>query len=536
MSISRRKFVAGACAGAAFMGMESEGVAAAPKLTEKRVTLLHFTDTHAQLETHAEYLPRLSPEIQMMGGFARLATAIDRERASATGPCFLVDGGDEFQGSGPATWSEGEVMVEPLNALGLDVFVPGNWEPAYGPKRFLDQMSRLKGAVVCYNLHETTSGERVFRPSITIGRDGVKVGFVGVTDIPASKRQSPSMFVGMDTARIGGLREFVRELRRRERPDLVVAVTHTGLTISRQMAREIPEFDVVLSGHSHERTERAIREGNVLVVEPGSMGSFLARLDLTVKPGGGIVEHSFRLIPVHASEYEEDREMKRIVDHALAPHRERMNRVVARAETPILRYDVLETTADNFISDAVREAAGADIGLSNGFRFGLPIAVGAVREGDLWNLLPLDAPLKVGWVTGAELKQYLESELELVFSKDAWKLSGGWGPRASGLVMTYEAKAPAGRRLRSVKVGGKEVTDDGRYTMAGCEREGEPLDVVCRHPGTHDVKVLPLSIHQTLLGYCGKHKVLAPKREGRAVAVDLPGKVFSQDQVLSARS
>lgn len=536
MSISRRKFVAGACAGAAYMVMGSTGFAAAPKPGEKRVTLLHFTDTHAQLETHAEYLPGLSPEIQMMGGFARLKTAIDRERASAAGPCFLVDGGDEFQGSGPAAWSEGEVMVDPLNALGLDVFVPGNWEPAYGPKRFLDQMSRLRGAVVCYNLHDTKTGTRVFDPSVTIERGGVKATFVGVTDIPASKRQPPSMFAGMETTRIDGLREFVQELRRREKPDVVIAVTHTGLTISRQMAREMPEFDVVLSGHSHERTEKAIREGNVLVVEPGSMGSFLARLDLTIKAGGGVAEHAFRLIPVNANQYQEDREMKRIVDRALAPHRERMNRVVARAETPILRYDVLETTADNFISDAVREAAGADIGLSNGFRFGLPIVAGAVREGDLWNLLPLDAPLKVGWVTGAELKQYLEDELELVFSRDPWKLSGGWGPRASGLVMTYEAKAPVGKRLRSVKVGGKEVTDDGRYTMAGCEREGEPLDVVCRHPGTHDVKVLPFSIHQTLLGYCGKHKVLAPKREGRAVAVDLPRTVFSQDEVLSVRS
>ena len=48
----------------------------------KRVTLLHFTDTHAQLETHPEYLPGAKPEIQMMGGYARLKTAIEHERAA----------------------------------------------------------------------------------------------------------------------------------------------------------------------------------------------------------------------------------------------------------------------------------------------------------------------------------------------------------------------------------------------------------------------------------------------------------------------
>ncbi|MBX6312786.1 MAG: 5'-nucleotidase C-terminal domain-containing protein [Isosphaeraceae bacterium] len=536
MEITRRGFIAGAGLGAAYLALESRGLAETPKPGPKRLTLLHVTDTHAQLETHPEYLPGENPTIQSMGGFARLKTALDRERASATGPSFLVDGGDEFQGSGPAAWSEGEIMLDPLNALGFDVFVPGNWEPAYGPARFLDQMRRLKAAVVCYNLHDTRTGARLFAPAVTLERDGVKVAFVGVTDVLASKRQSPAMFAGMDTTRIEGLRKFVQELRRREQPDVAVAVTHTGLTIARQMAREILEFDVVLSGHSHERTAEPILEGHVLVVEPGSMGSFIGRLDLTLRPGGGIADHSFRLIPVLANHYEEDREMKRIVDRVLAPHRERMEEVVARTRTPILRYDVLETSADNLISDAVREAAGADIGLSNGFRFGLPIPPGMVREGDLWNLLPLDARLKVGWVTGAELKRYLEKELELVFSKDPWKLSGGWGPRASGLTMTYAANAAAGRRLLSVKVNGKEVADDGRYRMAGCEREGEPLHVVCRHPGTHNVKVLPATIHQCLLAYCRRHGELAPRREGRAIAVDLPRAVFSQDAVLDHRA
>ncbi len=144
MSISRRAFISTSVAGAACVVAQSAGYAIAKNEDSRRLTLLHVTDTHAQLETHSEYLPGELPELQMMGGFARLMSAIEKERAAALGPCFLVDGGDEFQGSGPAAWSEGEVMVEPLNLLGLDVFVPGNWEPAYGPAKFRDQMSRLK--------------------------------------------------------------------------------------------------------------------------------------------------------------------------------------------------------------------------------------------------------------------------------------------------------------------------------------------------------------------------------------------------------
>jgi len=499
----------------------------------KRLTLLHFTDTHAQLETHPEYLPGASPEIQMMGGYARLKTAIEQERAHCQGPCFLLDGGDEFQGSGPAAWSEGEVILAPLNALGIDVFTPGNWEPAYGPERFKQTMARLACPVACYNFHDKASGERLFPPSVIVKRQGVKVAVVGVTDIGASERQPPAEFHGMDTSRVDGLSNFVRELRRRERPDVVVALTHTGLSIARELARLTPEFDVVLSGHTHERTARPIVEGKVIVTEPGSFGSFLGRLDLVLKPGGGVAAHSFRLIPILASRYQEDASVKTLVDRSLQPHRVRMAQQAGKTETVLMRYDLLETTADDFIADAVRETAKADIGFTNGFRFGVPVQPEMITEADLWNLLPMDARMKRGWITGRELREYLEHELEMVYAKSPLKLNGGWGPRASGMTFVFDTKADYGRRVISIKIGQMDVADDAHYTIAGCEREGEPLDVICRHRGSHDVLVLPMSIHEALGEYLKAHPVIAPKRDGREKAIDLPATVFSQDAVLA---
>ena len=503
-SLSRRRFMSSAGVSAILLGTSVGGFARQVATRSdvqlgdadegRRVTLLHFSDIHAQLETHPEYVPGADPEIQMMGGYARLKTAIERERDNCAGACFLLDGGDEFQGSGPAAWSRGGVILDPLNAFGIDVFVPGNWEPAYGPERFKETMARLNCPVVCYNFHDSSSGKRLFEPAITLERQGTKVTFVGITDIGASRRHPPAEFGGMDTARIEGLRDFVKELRAREQPDLVVAVTHTGLSIARQIAREMPEFDVILSGHTHERTARPILEGNVIVVEPGCFGSFLTRLDLVLKPGG-IASHEFQLIPILEERYAEDPLVKELVDKSLAPYRERMAKVAGETETLLMRYDVLESTADDFITDAVRESAKADIGFSNGFRFGVPIPPKNVTEADLWNLLPMDARIKTGWVTGKELKIYLENELELVYSRDPWKLNGGWGPRASGMAITFNALAKPGQRLVSVKIDGAEVEDTRRYTIAGCERDGEPMDVICRHAGTHDAQVLHTTVH-----------------------------------------
>ncbi|MGN6544477.1 MAG: bifunctional metallophosphatase/5'-nucleotidase [Aureliella sp.] len=531
MNISRRNFVAGTCAGAACLTGGRLARAVAPS-GGKRVTLLHLTDTHAQLETHWEYLPTAQPQLTQMGGFARLKTAIDQQRATSTGPAFLVDGGDLVQGSGPAAWSAGEVMVEPSNALELDAFVPGNWEPVYGPQQFERLMRGLKTQVVAYNFHYKDTGSRMFEPAAICRRDGVKVAFIGLADPTTTVRQPPKQVEGLDSTRMQGLREYIQDLRRREQPDLVVAVTHTGLSLSRQLAREIPELDVVLSGHTHERTEKPIREGNVLVVEAGSNGSFLGRLDLTLKATGGIDKFAFQLIPIHASAFNEDASVANLVSQVLQPYRQRMNELLCESRSHILRYDVFETNADNLISDAIRSTAEVDIGFTNGFRFAPPIVAGPFTQANLWDLLPLDTRMKKGWVTGKELRSYLEHELELVFSRDAWTLSGGWGPRASGLDMTFEAQAAPGNRLRSVTVHGEEVEPDRKYTIAGCEREGEPLDVVCRLRGTHDVEYIQPTIHQAMEGYLREQKVIAPIRQRRSRAVDLPEVAFSQDQLL----
>ena len=176
--MSRRRLLAGASAAAVAIGaahsLAEERASVNPEETPgKRVTLLHFTDSHAQLETHLDYLPGASPQFQMMGGFARLKTVLDEEKAKVEGACFILDGGDDFQGSAPAAWSKGGAILEPLKAMELDVFTPGNWEPAYGPEIFKATMAKLGCPVVCYNLHDTVTGERLYPASVILRRGNV---------------------------------------------------------------------------------------------------------------------------------------------------------------------------------------------------------------------------------------------------------------------------------------------------------------------------------------------------------------------------
>ena len=493
----------------------------------KQIRLLHIADTHAPLDTHWAYLPEDPDHLHQMGGYARLRTALEDARAHAPGAVFTVDGGDTFQGSAIAAWTKGEAIVAPLNALHLDAGVPGNWEPVYGPEIFKKLMAEVNFPVICYNLRDTHTGNRLFAPATLVERGGVRIAVVGVTDMTTTVRQAPAEVRGLDSTAISGLAAFVREYKIQQHPDLTVLVDHTGLAPSVQIAHDIPEFDVVLSAHTHERVYKPILVGHTLVVEPGSMGSFFGQLDLSLQDGK-VVDYHYNLMPVEASRYAENPEVKALVTKAEAPYRKRLDSVVGRTKTPLMRYDVLEATMDNVIADAVREAAHTDLGFTNGFRFSPPIAPGPITRADVWNALPLDARLKVGHATGAHIRRYLEQEMELVFAKDPFTLSGGWGPRVSGMEITFRAGAPKGERIQSVKIHGKELDPNHVYSLAGCERDGEEMNTICRMKEVEDAHYLPGTAHTIVETYIKGHSPLAPHREGRVQATDLPPRVWSQ--------
>ena len=482
---------------------------------------------HAQMDTHWEYLPEDPAHLHRMGGFARIRTALDRERASASGAVFTLDGGDTFQGSAVAAWTLGEALVAPLNALGIDAGVPGNWEPIYGPQQFRKLMSEVNYKVICYNFHDKATGSRLFAPSVTLEKNGVRVIFVGVTDPTTTTRQSPAQVAGLDSTRMSGLREFVQDLKRKEKPDLMVLVDHTGLAPSVQLAQNIPEFDIVLSGHTHERVYKPIRVGKTIVVEPGSMGSFLGRLDVTVTDGV-VSDFNYQLVGIDEADFAENRNVKSLVENAERPFESRLREVIGATKTTLMRDDVLETTMDNLVDDAVREVTHTDIAFTNGFRFSPPLAPGPLTEGDLWNILPFDAKIKAGRVTGRQLRAYLENEMELVYAQDPAKLSGGWGVRPSGMNVLFTAGAPAGSRIRDVKIQGQEMEAGKTYSIGGCEQDGEVLDRICRLPGVEDAHYIAGIVHGALRAYLKTHSPINPKREGRVRATDLPATVWSQ--------
>jgi hypothetical protein len=143
-------------------------------------------------------------------------------------------------------------------------------------------------------------------------------------------------------------------------------------------------------------------------------------------------------------------------------------------------------------------------------------------------MLPVDSNLKIATVPGRLLKPWMEKELNNVFATDPSQVFGGWVVRMCGLSVKFTVGRPYGERIDSMAIGGVPVDPSRNYTFAACEREGDPDTVLCRIKGVSGATVLPLTLHQAMEQYLGKHSPVSPRIEGRVSASDLPQLMLGQ--------
>jgi 2',3'-cyclic-nucleotide 2'-phosphodiesterase (5'-nucleotidase family) len=181
---------------------------------------------------------------------------------------------------------------------------------------------------------------------------------------------------------------------------------------------------------------------------------------------------------------------------------------------------------DNLITDAIKWKFKPDIALSNGFRFCQPLAVdpktglATITKEFLWNMLPVNSEAKTAMVTGKQILDWLEKELQNAFAKDPSKRFGGWFVRYNGLQVNYTIGNEFGKRVNSVKVGNETLDLNKEYSIVACEREGDPEDTLCRMEHVKEPKKLTIAMHDVIIEYLKLHSPVEPKLEGRATATD----------------
>jgi S-sulfosulfanyl-L-cysteine sulfohydrolase len=443
--------------------------------------------------THLDFAA-LAARYGRMGGYAHLATLVKRAREDRRGKTLLLDGGDTLQGSATALWSRGEDMVHVMNRLGVEVFTP-HWEFTHGIDRVKelfgdrDSRGRFAGDFLCHNCRALNWDEPVFKPYALKLVGGVTVGVIGqgFPYVPVSHPQRfvPGLTFGIQERQ---LQELVHEVREVKKADLVVVLSHNGLSTDLKLAGRVRGIDVVLGGHTHDGLYEPITVGRTLVINSGAHGKFLSRLDLDVG-GGGVKTHRYKLMPVLSNYIVEDADMARLIREIRAPAEARLGERLAVSESLLYRRGNFNGSFDELILDALLTRFDAEVAFSPGFRWGVTIVPGQdITVEDVYSHTGISYPNAfVRQLRGAEIHRLLEDVADNLFHPDPYYRQGGDMVRVGGMMYAIDPRRSIGHRITDITVRGKPLAPDRRYkaaswASAGPEVAGPPVfDVVAEH-------------------------------------------------------
>ena len=511
------------------------------KKDETVISILQTTDVHCQIHPHDElFWEENQIKFRKTGGYAQLATYFEKLRKKNPNT-FLMDTGDMFQGSELSVKTTGEAFVPILNALNYDLYLPGNWEVIYGKRKMQTLMGALNAPKICANLYHDLGdgkrGELVFQPYHIWHVAGVKIGFLGYTDHLVPLRQSPNYSKGIVyTKPEENLAYYVDVLKNQEQCQFIAIIGHLGLSQQINLAN-LPECEgvnYILGGDTHERVRKPIQCKYAKVVEPGAFGSFIGKLDLTIK-NGKVIADSYSLLEVKESELKPNKQVLELIKEKEHIYEKDINKIVGYSTIPLYRYFVVENPIDTLIVDALKwKFPEINIALSNGFRFCPPRSTRdetgnvPIHNGFIYDMLPVDSTVRTGVVTGQQLKDWLEKELNNVFAKDASKRFGGWVIKFKGMKVDFRAFDSLGNRVESILVDEKPLDLLAEYSVLACERDGDPDDVLCRMKNVKQAKNTKFTLHQVMLEYLAVNSPVTPTPPMHAKVLDAPQNLLTQ--------
>lgn len=503
----------------------------------QKITLLHSTDIHGQINMHDEFFwEEGKPVFKKRGGFAHLKTMITELRKQNP-TTLLLDGGDCFQGSGITTLTQGQAMIPLMNNLKYDLVLPGNWEVVYGKQMLLKDLGGYNARKICANMFDDDAvGDLLFPPYSIFFIGGIKIGFIGYNDPLTPIRQAPDYSKGIKfTDPEKNIAKYVKILKEQEQCKMIFVMSHMGLAQQLNLASQphAEGVNYILGADTHERIREPLEGKYAKVTEPGAFASFIGKLDIVVEDGK-IKDESYELLDVDPERYKADPEMKELIAQTYKPHEKELQRVVGKTKTILMRNYILETPMDNLITDALMWKYKTDIALSNGFRFGTPLVpdtktgLADITKDFLWGMLPVNSKVKTGTVTGQQIINWLEKELENTFAKDPAKRFGGWFVRFNGMQVTLTIGNEKGERVQSVTIQGNPLDIEKTYTVVACERDGDPVDMLCRLTKVNNPTSIDNFLHEVMEEYLAEFSPVSPKVEGRVIATDAPSTLLTQ--------
>jgi 5'-nucleotidase / UDP-sugar diphosphatase len=437
------------------------GSAFAEGTSSKTITILHTNDSHSKVK-----------EGTYEGmGFAKMATLIKKFEAENENT-LLLDAGDTFHGTPFATLSRGESIAELFNALGYDGLAAGNHDFNYGYERLLELTQLLNFPIISANVHYKEDDTLLLNPYIIKEVDGIKLGIFGLTTPETTYKTNPKNVEGLAfTDPVTEAKKMVAELQT-QNVDAIIALTHLGTDASStetsiKVAENAPGIDLIVDGHSHTaKMEKNEYGQGTLIVSAGEYTENLGVVQLNFE-GNELISTTHDLITKEeaaAEGVQEDAAIAKLISDIEEKNKEVLSEVVGAANVKLdgerAQVRAGETNLGNLITDAMVAATGADAAITNGGGIRASIDQGEITKEDVVNVLPFGNYVVTKKFTGATLKAALEHG-----TSDYPEVKGAF-PHVSGITYDLDVFAPAGDRVKNLKIKGEPVDLEREYLIA----------------------------------------------------------------------
>lgn len=447
-----------------------------------------------------------------VGGFAHLASLVKRLKLSRP-KALLLDGGDSWQGSATALWTAGQDMVEASLALGVDIMT-GHWEFTHGAERVLHVVHndfQDKIAFIAQNIVHEDNAEPLFESYVIREQNGIPVAIIGqafpYTPLANGAQFTPGWQFGIDENRLQATIDEVRI----KGVQVVVLLSHNGMDIDLKLASRLSGIDMILGGHTHDGVPVPIEVHNpggiTLVTNAGSHGKFLAVIDFDVKHGR-VADYKYRLLPVFSDLLPANPDMQAVIDRVRAPFESRLGEPIAQTQELLYRRGNFNGSWDQLIVDALMQVKNTEIAFSPGFRWGTTLLPGeTITRERLMDQTAITYPnTSVVNMTGSEIKQYLEKLCDKIFNDDPYQHQGGDMVRTGGLIYTCKPGAQLNSRISNMRLNGEPIQAEKSYKVArwgvggSAQSDDEPVwSVVEQYLKSHPiVKNHPANVPQLI--------------------------------------
>ena len=423
----------------------------------------HYALTHNDFSALAQQYGRV-------GGLDRVATVIKAIRADRP-DAILLDGGDTWHGSYTCHHSQGQDMVNVMNALKTEAMT-FHWEFTLGSDRVHEIIDTLPFPALGQNIFDAEWDEPAdyFEPYTFFERGGSKIAVIGQAfpymPIANPGWMFPEYSFGIRDENMQAMVDEVRGLG----ADLIVVLSHNGFDVDKKMAGIVSGIDIILSGHTHDALPEPVLINETVIVASGSNGKFVSRVDLDVR-NGKMMGFKHKLIPIFSDVIAPDPDIAALIDAERAPYKSQLSEVIGQSQSLLYRRGNFNGTWDDLICQAMIEEREADISMSPGVRWGPSILPGQdITREDIWNVTSMSyGKVYRTEMTGEFLHVILEDVADNLFNPDPYYQQGGDMVRIGGMGYRIDINKPQGRRISDLILlkTGERIDPSKRYIVAG---------------------------------------------------------------------